>query len=622
MLEKRFLPRRAPPPLYREGWMTNKPSYVNLEQTVLALEGEARRQAGQEQELRQRVREMVALNVLARELTAKVTLEEFIHAVHRQLHQSIQPEIALIYLIEGDRLLLQEVDAPLRGIEAVGKGMHAVGQCLCGVAAREGRAVFSDDIKQDPRCTLKECNEAGLRSFAGLPLAAGGVLLGVLGVGAFAPRCFSGQADFLEAIAGQIAMGLQNVMLHERLTGHAAELERHLAELRCSEQEQARLHSQLLQAQKMEAIGTLAGGIAHDFNNLLTGIQGHASLALMDLAPDAPIAARLKTIEQLVASGVGLTRQLLGLARDQRNNPRPTDLNELIKRHNQVFGRTRKEVGIRGRYAKELHNVEVDRGQMEQVLLNLYINAWQAMPQGGRILVETENIEVSAEMARPYGARAGAHVRITIGDNGIGMSPEVQRRIFEPFFTTREKSKGTGLGLASVYAILKNHGGFVDVASVEGQGTTFSLFLPASLKRQEASREDPPADDALVGGKERVLLVDDEEMVVDVAESMLRRLGYQVISARGGYEALALLRREPAAVDLAIIDMIMPEMSGSQVFAEIRRIRPDLPVLIASGYSAESDVTGISVQGSNGFIQKPFDLKTLARCVRQVLTAS
>jgi len=383
--------------------------------------------------------------------------------------------------------------------------------------------------------------------------------------------------------------------------------------------EKKQLEAGLLQAQKMEAIGTLAGGIAHDFNNLLTGIQGHASLALLDIPPDAPIAARLKTIEQLVESGVGLTRQLLGLARDHRNDPQPTDLNELIKNHNQVFGRTRKEVGIHGQYAKGLHIVEVDRGQMEQVLLNLYINAWQAMPQGGRILVETENIVVSEEIARSHRVRSGAFVRIAITDNGIGMNPEVQRRIFEPFFTTREKSKGTGVGLASVYGILKNHGGFIDVASVEGQGTTFTLFLPASFK--QVPGEKVSAADALPRGKERVLLVDDEALIIDVADTMLRRLGYQVISARGGREALALFRRDPAGVDLVILDMIMPEMSGSQVFAELRRIRPDLPVLLSSGYSVDSDIARILVQGSNGFIQKPFDLKTLAQRVRQVLAS-
>jgi signal transduction histidine kinase len=597
--------------------MPEAPGRIYLEQTVVALESELRRHAELEQGLRQRVKEMATLNALGRELAADLSLEGFAIAVHRGARLAVEVDEVWLLLLHPERLLPEQNAAAPR--HAAGAGMDRIAQVLCGLVARGGRAIYSEDIRNDPRCALDECRNTDLRAFAGLPLRGGGDMLAVLGLVTRQARRFVDQADFLEAMAGQVGLGLQNVLLHQDLLERARELERNLIELRRSEAEQQRLQTQLLQAQKMEAIGTLAGGLAHDFNNLLTTIQGNASLARMELAADHPVGVRLQHIEQHVTSGVKLTRQLLSFGRGSQRHLEPTDLNELIKHHNQVFNHTRKEILIHSKFAAQLPSVEVDRGQMEQVLLNLYINAGQAMPGGGSITVVTDSVMLDEEQARGRKLHSGRYVTVAISDTGVGMDPETQRRIFEPFFTTRAKGQeqGTGLGLASVYAIIKNHGGFIDVVSQKGQGSTFTLYLPGSGKAVGPSRS--ACGGALPGGQETILLVDDEEMVLDVAAGMLQRLGYRVITARSGQEAVQCFRSDPAGFDLVILDMIMPEMNGSQVCDALRGVRPDVRVMLSSGYSAESDVARVVARVCGAFIQKPFDIGTLAQKVRHAL---
>jgi signal transduction histidine kinase len=225
----------------------------------------------------------------------------------------------------------------------------------------------------------------------------------------------------------------------------------------------------------MESLGTLAGGIAHDFNNLLMGIQGRTSLMVMDKDYSHPDFEHLKGIEDYVKSAADLTRQLLGFARGGKYEVKPTDINEMIKKSSSMFGRTKKEIKIHEKYQKDVWTVEVDQGQIEQVLMNLYVNAWQAMPGGGELYIETENVTLNEDYVKPYQVEQGNYVKISITDTGVGMDEATRQRIFEPFFTTKEMGRGTGLGLASVYGIIKNHGGFINVYSEKGEGTTFNI---------------------------------------------------------------------------------------------------------------------------------------------------
>jgi two-component system cell cycle sensor histidine kinase/response regulator CckA len=391
---------------------------------------------------------------------------------------------------------------------------------------------------------------------------------------------------------------------------------RDITERKQTEQSLRDMERRLHKAQKMEAIGTLAGGIAHDFNNLLMGIQGYASLSLMDFDPSHPVHEKLKRIEEQVQSGADLTRQLLGFARGGRYEVKPSDMNELLKKTSTLFGRTRKEITIHHKFEKNLWSTDVDRGQMEQIFMNLYLNAWHAMPGGGEIYLETENIQLDEERSAAYSVNPGEFVRISVTDTGVGMDEKTRERIFDPFFTTKGMGRGTGLGLATVYGIVKGHKGAVNVYSELGHGTTFNLYLPASEKKAEKKKAETYA---LTKGTETILLVDDEQMVLEVSRQMLQFLGYRVYGAASGQEAVAIYMEKRQEIDLVLLDMIMPGISGGQTFDRIREINPESKVLLSSGYSINGEAKSIMDRGCNGFIQKPFQIEKLSKKIREAM---
>ncbi len=379
---------------------------------------------------------------------------------------------------------------------------------------------------------------------------------------------------------------------------------------------QTRLERQLVHSQKMEAVGTLAGGIAHDFNNLLMGILGRASLMSVNLSPADPDAEHLDAIEKHVKSATDLTKQLLGTARGGKYNPRATNLNELIKSSSSMFGRTRKEITIRTGLHDSPVIAEVDSQQLEQVLLNMYVNSWQAMPNGGELFIETSLETIDETLYEHYKMPAGNYAKISITDTGIGMDETVRRQIFDPFFTTKDKERGTGLGLASAYGIIKNHDGFINVYSEAGHGTTFTVYLPQSDKQPF---QDPQIIPMVLKGTETILLVDDEDLILEVGREMLSKIGYRVIISNGGTRALEILSSADSHVELIILDLIMPGMDGNSTFDRIREISPNVPVILSSGYSMNDQATGIMSRGCNGFIQKPFNLSKLSQKIRSVL---
>ncbi|MBN1664152.1 MAG: PAS domain S-box protein [Deltaproteobacteria bacterium] len=379
---------------------------------------------------------------------------------------------------------------------------------------------------------------------------------------------------------------------------------------------QKKAETQLIQAQKMEAMGTLAGGIAHDFNNLLMTIQGNASLLLLDIGADHSHYGRLKNIEHQVQRGAELTKQLLGTARGGKYEVNPTNVNQLIEDGLELFGRTNKDILIHKIFQEGIWTVEVDQSQIEQVLLNIYVNAGHAMPGGGDLYVETKNVRLDENYVEPYGIAAGEFVKISVTDTGTGMDEATQKRAFDPFFTTKEMGRGTGLGLASAYGIIKNHNGIINIYSEKGEGTILNIYLPVSgstVKKEAAFSVRP------LSGTETILFADDQVEIVEIGRALLESLGYRVITAASGKDALDIYRRDRDRIDLVILDMIMPEMGGGETFDRLKQIHPHVKVLLSSGYSINGQAKTIMDRGCKGFIQKPFNLADLSKKVRQVL---
>ena len=391
-----------------------------------------------------------------------------------------------------------------------------------------------------------------------------------------------------------------------------------ITERKRAEEERENLQAKLIQAQKMESIRTLAGGIAHNFNNILMGVQGRTSMIMIGKDPSHPDYEHLKGIEEYIKNAVELTGELLGFARGGKYEVRPTDLNTLILHENRMFGRTKKEIRIHGKYYEELWTVEMDQGQIQQALLNLYVNAWQAMPDGGDLYIQTENVTLDAEYCRPFAITPGRYVKVSVTDTGVGMDAATRKKIFDPFFTTKDLAQGSGLGLASVYGIIKNHGGLIDVTAEKGEGTTFNIYLPASEKPavKESTRQ---KRHELQYGKGTILLVDDEGMILEVGQGMLETLGYRVLIADSGQAVLDLYENQKEEIDLVILDMIMPGMGGGETFDRMKTLGGDVPILLSSGYSINGQAKDILDRGCSGFIQKPFFLKMLSRKLHEVL---
>lgn len=376
------------------------------------------------------------------------------------------------------------------------------------------------------------------------------------------------------------------------------------------------LERQFQESQRIESLGTLAGGIAHDFNNLLMGIQGNVSLMCLEVDNNASLMEKLKNIEDCVDSGSQLTKQLLGFARGGKYVVKPMDMNQVLAGSADMFGRTRKAIKIHTNFQSDLWTVLADRSQIEQVLVNLFLNAWQAMNGTGDLYLSTSNALLDDAFVQPFDVPPGRYVQINVTDTGIGMDESTQRRIFDPFFTTHEPGRGTGLGLASVFGIIKNHNGIITVKSRPGIGSTFKIVLPAS--EIEPSVESLPVESVELGS-ETILLVDDEDYIIDVSRLMLEGLGYHLLTADNGRTAVELFKEHKDRIDLVILDIVMPELPGEAVFEELRVIRPDIKVLFASGYYVMEQAEALLERGGTDFLQKPFNMNQLSIKIRRML---
>lgn len=378
-------------------------------------------------------------------------------------------------------------------------------------------------------------------------------------------------------------------------------------------------NNSLLQAQKMEAIGTLAGGIAHDFNNLLQVILGYSELLLVDKREDDPEYADLSKILESARSGSELVRRLLTFSRKVESKPVPLNLNRSVDQAERFLRRTiSKMIEIQLDLSGDLAEINADPTQMEQVLMNLAVNARDAMPDGGKLTVGTRNVTLDEEYCRIHAeTRPGEYVLLTVSDTGHGIDKETIDHIFEPFFTTKELGCGTGLGLAVVYGIVKQHGGFINCYSEVEHGTTFNVYFPAIESPIEPEVQSSGVMPAF--GTETILIVDDEDLVRELGARILSKAGYNVLTATNSREALDLFEKERAQISLVILDLIMPKMGGKECLKELRKIDPQLKVLIASGLSDAASVQESIKMGAKGFIYKPFKSKELLRQVRGVL---
>src|SRR6266567_2664086 len=468
------------------------------------------------------------------------------------------------------------------------------------------------DLANDLRVTAthrESCSRRGYRAMLAVPVKVGERVVGVLTILSRRPEGFCAEDLIIAtAFAAQAAVALENSRLYH-------ETQRAYEEL-------AQTQDQLAQAGKMEAIGHLAGGVAHDFNNLLMVIMGRTEMLMKDLGDADPRHSTAKVIEQTAPRAADLTRQLLAFSRKQVLNPAVLDLNAVVSKMGEMLRRLiGEDIALVTGLGSSLGHVKADPGQIEQIIMNLAVNARDAMPEGGRLTLETANIELDVAYARKHvGARPGPHVMLALSDTGTGMDAQTQARIFEPFFTTKGPRKGTGLGLAMVYGIVKQSGGNIWVYSEPGQGTTFKIYLPRVGEPVDAGHGGVLLA-APAHGMETILLVEDEDAVRDLARDILAGCGYTVLEARHGAEALGISAAHAGKIDLMLTDVVMPEMNGRELAERLAAQRPETKVLYMSGYTDHAVVHHGVLAPQTEFLQKPFTEAVLTRKLRELLDA-
>ena len=544
----------------------------------------------------------------SRELSKIQPLESLLAKIAEACGHLLDSDSVGIRIREEDDLVLAGAYGDAR--EAMPTPRLKIGESLSGTVAATGEPLIVSDASCDPRMTpahREAYRRGGYRAFLGVPLILGPQVLGVLSVRTRREQGFSLEDLALAmAFAAQAAIALENSRLYQ-------ETQRAYEEL-------SQTQEQLTQARKMEAVGRLAGGIAHDFNNLLTVMVGRSQLLLRRLGAQDPIRADIELMEQTADRAAELTRQLLAFSRKQVLQPAVLDLNAVVTNVAEMLRRLiGEDIALVTALDPALGHVKADPGQIEQILINLAANARDAMCKGGRLTLETANAELDAAYARHHvDVHPGPHVMLAVSDSGVGMTPETQAQIFEPFFTTKGPGVGTGLGLATVYGIVKQSGGHIWVYSEPGRGTTFKIYLPRVEEAVTPSAARPCLPEP-AWGHETILLVEDEQAVRNIARDVLQAQGYTVLEAKHGRDALLISELYSGPIHLLLTDVVMPEMSGRELANRLAPLRPTMPIIYMSGYTDAAVVHHGVLDPGTIFLQKPFTPDALARKIRQVL---
>jgi two-component system, cell cycle sensor histidine kinase and response regulator CckA len=559
-------------------------------------------------EARTREARLESLVEISGELSRMQALDSLLKRIAESCGRLVNTDWVGFRLVDGDTLVVAGILDP--DPDMPWKPRMKMGESLAGLVATTGRPLLLRDPANHPNL-LPDHAEAfrrrGYRGLLSVPAKLGDRVVGVL---TFLTRREPGFSSEDMAIATAFASHAAIALENSRL----------LHEARRAYDELTQTQGQLEQAQKMDAIGRLAGGVAHDFNNLLTVILGRTDILLKPLKAEDPMRRGIELIQRTAGRAADLTRQLLAFSRKQVLEAVVLDLNVVTAEMYDMLSRLiGEDIALVTTPTPGLGRVKADRGQIEQVVMNLAINARDAMPQGGHLIVETANVDLDADYVRRHvGARPGPHVMLAVSDSGLGIPREIQAHIFEPFFTTKEQGKGTGLGLATVYGIVKQSGGYIEVDSAPERGTTFRIYLPRiDAEAPGPDRAARPATPA--GGTETILLVEDEDGVRELARDILRTSGYTVLEARNGPEALLLCERHQGPLDLLLTDVVMPRMSGRELAERLAPLRPDLNVLYMSGYTDDAVIRHGVLGAGTAFLQKPFTPTVLVQRVRETL---
>jgi|SRR5579885_2042090 len=533
-------------------------------------------------------------------LGRSLSLREMLQACAESMVRNFDAAFARIWTLSDSKTVL-ELQASAGQYTHL-DGPHSrvpVGKFKIGLIAQEKLPHLTNDILNDPRLSDPEwARREGMVAFAGYPLMVGDRVVGVMAL--FARRPLSdGILEVLASVAHTIALGIEQ--------------KRHEEELRKKDE-------QLRQAQKLEAIGSLAGGVAHDFNNLLTIINGYSEIITSQLPADSPVRNLAREIGQAGERAASLTRQLLAFSRKQVLEPKVLNLNaevtDTAKMLKRLIG---EDVELNIVLEPGLGRVKADPGQVEQILINLAVNARDAMPQGGKLTIETADVELDQTYTDNCpGLRPGPYVMLAVSDNGCGMDEATKARIFEPFFTTKGPGKGTGLGLATVYGIVKQSEGHIAVYSEPGRGTTFKIYLPA-VATEQLSGKSHPGLQVVRHGTETILLTEDEPAVLALARHVLEMHGYTVLEASNPEKAIRIAEAHKGTIHLLVTDVVMPALSGRQLVERLAALRPGMKVLYLSGYTDDAVVRHGVLQEQTAFLQKPFTTRALAQKVREVL---